>query len=138
MVGREHPILAMEHMYSSPTICRKWPAINKATGKEVLHAVDFDGELVFAPGTRRYVDRNLQKACKPWAEHETPWSFGHELLEPDFDRIVPSLEVAFRHFPAFQTAGIRKIVNGPSLSLRRAILSSARSAGFPDLGAHAA
>ena len=31
----------------------------------------------------------------------------------NIDRILPSLEVGFRHFPAFAQAGIRKIVNGP-------------------------
>ena len=35
------------------------------------------------------------------------------MLEPDLDRISPSLEVGFQHFPAFQEAGIRKIINGP-------------------------
>jgi dimethylglycine dehydrogenase len=39
--------------------------------------------------------------------------FGHELLQPDLDRIAPSLEVAFRHFPALAEAGIKRIVNGP-------------------------
>ena len=35
------------------------------------------------------------------------------MLEPDIDRIAPSLEVGFDHFPAFQNAGIRRIINGP-------------------------
>ena len=54
-----------------------------------------------------------EKANKPWSEFETPWNFGHELLEPDIDRIAPSLEVGFRHFPAFQNTGIKQIINGP-------------------------
>ena len=54
-----------------------------------------------------------EKACVPWSEKTTPWDFGHELLEPDLDRIAPSLEVGFEHFPAFQNAGIRRIINGP-------------------------
>ncbi|MEQ9811675.1 MAG: glycine cleavage T C-terminal barrel domain-containing protein, partial [Azospirillaceae bacterium] len=54
-----------------------------------------------------------EKAGVPWSEKTTPWDFGHELLAPDLDRIAPSLEVGFRHFPAFETAGIRQIVNGP-------------------------
>jgi dimethylglycine dehydrogenase len=54
-----------------------------------------------------------EKAGKPWSERVTPWNFGHELLEPDIDRIAPSLEVGFRHFPAFQKTGIKKIINGP-------------------------
>src|SRR5690606_11051658 len=32
---------------------------------------------------------------------------------PDIDRIAPSLEVGFRHFPAFQRVGIKQIINGP-------------------------
>ena len=54
-----------------------------------------------------------EKANKPWSEFSTPWDFGHELLEPDIDRIAPSLEVGFRHFPAFQKTGIKQIINGP-------------------------
>ena len=54
-----------------------------------------------------------EKANKPWSEFTTPWNFGHELLEPDIDRIAPSLEVGFRHFPAFQNTGIKQIINGP-------------------------
>ncbi len=54
-----------------------------------------------------------EKACVPWSPKETPWDFGHELLAEDIDRISPSLEIGFSHFPAFQTAGIKQIINGP-------------------------
>ena len=50
-----------------------------------------------------------EKAGVPWAERETPWNFTHELLPPDLDRIAPSLEVGFRHFPALERAGIKRI-----------------------------
>ena len=36
-----------------------------------------------------------------------------ELLPPDLDRIAPSLEIAFKHYPAMATAGIKRIINGP-------------------------
>ena len=36
-----------------------------------------------------------------------------ELLPPDLERIAPSLEIAFKHYPAMATAGIKRIVNGP-------------------------
>jgi dimethylglycine dehydrogenase len=88
-------------------------AINKSTGKEVLHAIDFDGELYLRQERGGMLMGTYEKACKPWSEHETPWTFGHELLAPDIDRIAPSLEVGFKHFPAFQNAGIKQIVNGP-------------------------
>jgi dimethylglycine dehydrogenase len=54
-----------------------------------------------------------EKACVPWSPKTTPWSFGQELLQPDLDRIAPSLEVAFRHFPRLENAGIKRVINGP-------------------------
>lgn len=54
-----------------------------------------------------------EQACVPWSPKETPWDFGSQLLKPDLDRITPELEVAFRHYPAMGTTGIRKVVNGP-------------------------
>ena len=43
----------------------------------------------------------------------TPWDFGQDLLPNDLERIAPSLEVAFQHFPRLGELGIRKVVNGP-------------------------
>ena len=111
MVGFEHPVLAMEHMYLITDDMPEVAEINRSTGREVIHAVDFDGELYLRQERGGMLIGTYEKACKPWSEHETPWTFGHELLEPDIDRIMPSLEVAFQHFPAFQKAGIKKIVN---------------------------
>ena len=53
-----------------------------------------------------------EQAPAPWSPKTTPWDFGQDLLPPDLDRIAPSLEVGFRHFPALQHTGIRKVVNG--------------------------
>ena len=54
-----------------------------------------------------------ERAGVPWSPKTTPWDFGQDLLENDLDRIAPSLEVGFRHFPRLENAGIKKIVNGP-------------------------
>jgi dimethylglycine dehydrogenase len=113
MVGLELPVLAMEHMY---LITEDMPEVaewNRKTGTEIIHAVDFDGELYLRQERGGMLMGTYEKASRPWSEMETPWNFGHELLEPDIDRIAPSLEVGFRHFPAFQNTGIRKIINGP-------------------------
>jgi len=113
MVGLELPILAMEHMYLLTEDMPEVAEYNKATGKEIIHAVDFDGELYLRQERGGMLMGTYEKACVPWSERETPWEFGHELLEPDIDRIAPSLEVGFKHFPAFEKAGIRRIINGP-------------------------
>lgn len=113
MVGLELPVLAMEHMYLITEDMPEVAEINEKTGKEVCHAVDFDGELYLRQERGGMLMGTYEKACVPWSVHTTPWEFGHELLEPDIDRIAPSLEVGFEHFPAFQNAGIKQIINGP-------------------------
>ncbi len=113
MVGLELPVLAMEHMYLLTEDMPEVAEFNEKEGIEMLHAVDFDGEIYLRQERGGMLMGTYEKACRPWSEHETPWSFGHELLEPDIDRIAPSLEVGFQHFPAFENAGIRKIINGP-------------------------
>ena len=113
MVGLELPVLAMEHMYLLTDDMPEVAEINEKTGAEVLHAVDFDGEIYLRQERGGMLMGTYEKACVPWSERTTSWDFGHELLEPDLDRIAPSLEVGFQHFPAFQNAGIRRIINGP-------------------------
>ncbi|MGF1445493.1 MAG: FAD-dependent oxidoreductase [Pikeienuella sp.] len=113
MVGLTIPILAMEHMYLLTEDMPEVAEVNAKTGKEVLHAVDFDGELYLRQERGGMLMGTYEKACVPWSVRETPWEFGHELLQPDIDRIAPSLEVGFEHFPAFQNAGIKQIINGP-------------------------
>jgi dimethylglycine dehydrogenase len=87
--------------------------INRATGKEVVHAIDFEGEIYIRQERGGMLMGTYERAGKPWSPRTTPWEFGRELLPPDLDRIAPSLEVGFRHFPAFERAGIRQVVNGP-------------------------
>ncbi len=113
MVGLELPVLAMEHMYLITEDMPEVAAWNKKTGTEIIHAVDFDGELYLRQERGGMLMGTYEKANRPWSEYQTPWNFGHELLEPDIDRIAPSLEVGFRHFPAFQNTGIKQIINGP-------------------------
>ena len=113
MVGIELPVLAMEHMYLITEDMPEVEEINRTTGKEVLHVVDPDGEIYMRQERKGMLMGTYEKACVPWSPKETPWDFGHELLPEDIDRIAPSLEVGFRHFPPFQNTGIKQIINGP-------------------------
>ena len=113
MVGLELPILAMEHMYLLTEDMPEVAEINRSTGKEVAHCIDFGGEIYMRQERGGMLMGTYERAGKPWSAKETPWDFGHELLQPDLDRIAPSLEVGFQHFPAFQNAGIKQIINGP-------------------------
>ena len=113
MVGLELPILAMEHMYLLTEPMREVEEFNAATGRELVGVLDFKGEIYTRQERNGILLGTYEKACKPWSPVTTPWDFGHELLQPDIDRISPSLEIGFRHFPAIESAGIKQIINGP-------------------------
>jgi dimethylglycine dehydrogenase len=113
MVGLELPVLAMEHMYLLTEDMPEIAEINASTGKELLGALDFEGEIYLRQERGGLLLGTYERACKPWSPTVTPWDFGQDLLPPDLDRIAPSLEIGMRHFPAFEKAGIRKVINGP-------------------------
>jgi dimethylglycine dehydrogenase len=113
MVGVELPLLAMEHMYLLTEPMPEVEAFNKETGREMVGVLDFKGEIYTRQERNGILLGTYEKACKPWSPVNTPWDFGHELLIPDLDRIAPSLEVGFRHFPGIANAGIKQVINGP-------------------------
>ena len=108
MVGLELPILAMEHQY---LITGDMPEL--AGKKEQLHCIDFEGEIYMRQERGGMLMGTYERAGVPWSPVTTPWDFGQDLLPNDLERIAPSLEVGFEHFPALGQAGIKKVVNGP-------------------------
>ncbi len=108
MVGIELPILAMEHQY---LITDDIPEFKGQ--KEQLHCIDFEGEIYMRQERGGMLMGTYERAGVPWSTHTTPWDFGQDLLPNDLERIAPSLEVGFQHFPRLESAGIKKIVNGP-------------------------
>ena len=113
MVGLELPVLAMEHMYLLTDEMPEVVEFNQDTGRELVGVIDFKGEIYTRQERNGLLLGTYEKACKPWSPVNTPWDFGHELLQPDLDRIAPSLEIGFKHFPAFEKAGIKQVINGP-------------------------
>jgi dimethylglycine dehydrogenase len=113
MVGLELPVLAMEHHYILTEDMPEIAELVRETGREMIHIIDFAGEIYTRQERGGMLLGTYERAATPWSPRETPWDFGQNLLEPDLDRIAPSLEIGFRHFPALQHTGIRKIVNGP-------------------------
>lgn len=108
MVGIELPVLAMEHQY---LITADMPEL--AGKPEQLHCIDFEGEIYIRQERGGMLMGTYERAGVPWSEIRTPWDFGQDLLPNDLERIAPSLEVGFEHFPALGGAGVKKVVNGP-------------------------
>ncbi len=113
MVGIELPVLAMEHMYMVTEDIPEVIAYNKEHGKEVSHALDFKSEVYMRQERNGMVLGTYEKDCRPWQPKTTPWDFGQQLLPDDLDRIAPSLEIAYKHFPSMAKAGIKRVINGP-------------------------
>src|SRR6267378_7474870 len=98
MVGLELPVLAMEHQY---LITEEIPALKGK--KEQLHAIDFEGEIYIRQERGGMLMGTYERAGVPWSPVTTPWDFGQDLLANDLERIAPSLEVGFAHFPALES-----------------------------------
>jgi dimethylglycine dehydrogenase len=102
MVGLELPVLAMEHHYILTEDMPEIAELVRDTGKEMIHVIDFAGEIYTRQERGGMLLGTYERVATPW-----------NLLEPDLERIAPSLEIGFKHFPALQHTGIRKIINGP-------------------------
>ena len=113
MAGIELPVLAMQHHYLVTEPMDEVRDHMAATGREMPMAMDFKGEIYIRQEGEGMLLGTYEQNSRAWSEHTTPWTFDMELLPPDLDRIEPELSVAFQHYPAMATAGIKTIVNGP-------------------------
>ncbi|MSP49490.1 MAG: FAD-dependent oxidoreductase [Alphaproteobacteria bacterium] len=113
MVGLDLPVLAMEHHYIVTEDVPEVAEINAETGKELIHVIDFEGELYLRQEGRGILLGTYERKGVPWSPDSTSWDFGPELLQGDLDRIAESLDIGFKHFPAIGRAGIKRVVNGP-------------------------
>jgi dimethylglycine dehydrogenase len=114
MVGLELPVLAMEHMYLLTEDMPEVAEINAKTGKEVIHAVDFDGELYLRQERGGMLMGTYEKACKPWSpSRRRRGTSAMSCWSPTSTGSRPRWRSASEHFPAFQNAGIKQIINGP-------------------------
>jgi len=113
MVGIELPVLAMEHQYLLTEDMPEVIEYNRETGRELIHVIDFKGEIYTRQERQGMLLGTYEKQCQPWSPRQTSWDFGQELLQPDLDRIASSLETGFKHFPAFERTGIKQVINGP-------------------------
>jgi dimethylglycine dehydrogenase len=113
MAGIELPVLAMQHHYLVTEPMDEVRDHMASTNQEMPMAMDFKGEIYIRQEGDSMLIGTYEQNSRPWSPVETPWSFDMELLPPDLDRIEPELSVAFQHYPAMGTAGIKTIVNGP-------------------------
>ena len=109
MAGVYFPLHPMEHQY---IVTDDLPEIyNRET--EHPHVMDPAGESYLRQEGRGLCIGFYEQPCRPWAVDGTPWSFGHELLPDNLDKIEDSIAFAYRRFPILERAGVKTVIHGP-------------------------
>ncbi|SFU07337.1 GcvT family protein [Sedimentitalea nanhaiensis] len=109
MAGLYFPLHPMEHQY---IVTDDIPEIYERD-REHPHVMDPAGESYLRQEGRGLCIGFYEQTCRPWAVDGTPWTFGHELLPDDFDKITESIDFAYRRFPVLETAGVKSVIHGP-------------------------
>jgi len=111
MSGIHLPVVPMEHHY---LITEEIDQIaNLKDGQRLPSCIDFEANIYTRQESTGMLLGTYEPRSTPWSLDGTPQTFGHDLLEPDLDRIADRLELAFERIPALGTAGIKNIINGP-------------------------
>jgi dimethylglycine dehydrogenase len=109
MQGINIPVQPMEHHY---LITEAIPEIVERT-ERLPAGIDYEANIYFRQERQGMLLGTYEPKGTPWKVGGTPWDFGHELLNPDLDRIADRLEMSFERIPAIGNAGIKDIINGP-------------------------
>ena len=112
MAGVYLPLHPMEHQY---IVTDDVPLIKEmmADGKEHPHVMDPAGESYLRQEGMGLCIGFYEQSCRPWAVDGTPWTFGHELLPDDFDKIEDSIAFAYKRFPDLERSGVKSVIHGP-------------------------
>lgn len=107
--GVNLPVQPMEHHY---LITEAIPEI-AARSDRLPCGIDYEANIYFRQERQGMLLGTYEPKGTPWKVGGTPWDFGHELLQPDLERIADRLELGFERIPALANAGIKDAINGP-------------------------
>ncbi len=109
MAGIYLPLLPMAHQYLVTDDIAE--VIGRDT--EFPHVIDPGGESYLRQEGRGFCIGFYEKPCEGWSIDGTPWDFGPELLNQQFDKIADSVEFAYKRFPVLERVGVKKVIHGP-------------------------
>jgi dimethylglycine dehydrogenase len=110
MAGVYLPLLPMAHQY---LVTDDIPEIIARQGREFPHVMDPGGESYLRQEGRGFCIGFYEKPCEAWSVDGTPWTFGQELFNEQFEKIADSVEFAYKRFPALERAGVKRVIHGP-------------------------
>lgn len=109
MLGVEHPVVSMEHMYFLTEPITE------------LEALDFRVPIIRDPGDDFYSrqEKNgllvgvYEQACKTFGLEGIDPRFSQSLCPSDLDRCLDNMQGIFERLPCLTETGIHSVVNGP-------------------------
>jgi dimethylglycine dehydrogenase len=112
MAGVYLPLLPMAHQY---LVTDDVPEIMDilSKGREFPHVMDPGGEFYLRQEGRGLCIGFYEKPCEPWAVDGTPWNFGHELLNEQWEKIEDSVMFANARIPVLERSGVKRVIHGP-------------------------
>ena len=111
MSGIHLPVVPMEHHYLITEEIDKISSLPE--GQRLPACIDYEANIYFRQERSGLLLGTYEPQSTPWSLDGTPQTFGHDLLEPDLDRIADRLALAFERIPSLQNAGIKDTINGP-------------------------
>ena len=109
LAGLYLPLLPMAHQY---LVTEEIPEIANR-GTEFPHVIDPGGESYLRQEGKGLCIGFYEQPCEPWSVDGTPWDFGHELLNDQFEKIEDSVAFAYRRFPVLERSGVKRVIHGP-------------------------
>ena len=111
LAGIDLPLMTMEHQYF---VTEEIPEL-AALGREIPAVADRDMEYYMRQEGTGLLCGAYEKDGRFWAESGTPLDFGHDLLPDDLDRISDNVMRACERMPCLETAGVKRVINGPMI-----------------------
>ncbi|MEL7282214.1 MAG: FAD-dependent oxidoreductase [Pseudomonadota bacterium] len=111
MAGIEVPLQPTEHQYF---VTETIPEI-EAVGQRLPSVADRDGEYYLRQEGKGLLIGAYERDMRFWAEDGTPLDFAHDLFPDDLERIAENVMRAMTRVPAAETAGIKRVINGPMI-----------------------
>ncbi len=111
LAGASLPLLPVEHHYM---VTEAIPEI-AALDHEVPNISEPSGGYYCRQEGKGLLLGAYESTCVHWAEKGTPLDFGHELLPDDLQRIEANITRAVESLPCLESAGIKRVINGPMI-----------------------
>ncbi|RBI85648.1 dehydrogenase [Rhodosalinus halophilus] len=111
MAGVTLPLQPTEHQYFVTETIAEVAAMDR----RLPSLADRDGEYYLRQEGKGLLVGAYERDMRFWAEDGTPQDFGHELFADDLERIEENMMRAIARVPALETAGIKRVINGPMI-----------------------